>query len=211
MDRCCDAEDLGGMAARQEQRRTLVAVLLVNAALFLVELSAGIIARSTALLGDSLDMLGDALVYGFTLYVLQRSARARLRAAVVKGLIMAAFGLFVLGEAAAKSLGSVVPDPATMGLISLVALAGNTFCFWLLYRHRASGLNMRSAWLCSRNDLVANTSVIGAAGLVALTGTAWPDIAVGAAIAGLFLWTALGVLREAYRGLTASAAMHEGA
>lgn len=192
------------MAMRQDQRRVLVGVLLVNATLFLVELSAGLLARSTALLGDSLDMLGDSLVYGFSLYVLKRSERARIYAATLKGAIMVAFGLLVLGEAAAKAFGGVVPDPMTMGIISLVALAGNLFCFWLLYRHRGTDLNMRSAWLCSRNDLVANVSVIVAAGLVAVTGSGWPDVAVGTAIAALFLLTAIGVLRDARRSLLTS-------
>lgn len=185
------------MAARQDQRRVLVGVLLVNAGLFVVELSAGLLARSTALLGDSLDMLGDALVYGFSLYVLKRSDRARAYGAILKGAIMVGFGLFVLGEAASKLLGGAAPNPATMGIVSLVALAGNLLCFWLLYRHRGADINMRSAWLCSRNDLVANISVMVAAGVVALTGSKWPDIAVGTAIATLFLWTAVGVLRDA--------------
>ena len=189
------------MATRQDQRRVLVGVLLVNATLFVVELSAGLFARSTALLGDSLDMLGDSLVYGFSLYVLKRSDRARIYAAILKGAIMVGFGLLVLAEAAAKLLGDAVPNPATMGIVSFLALLGNCFCFWLLYRHRGTDINMRSAWLCSRNDLVANISVMVAAGLVAMTGSGWPDIAVGAAIATLFLWTAIGVLRNAWREL----------
>lgn len=201
MDRCCDADAVRTMATRQDQRRVLVAVLLVNAALFLVELSAGWITRSTALLGDSLDMLGDALVYGFSLYVLTRSRRARTYAAMLKGAVMVGFGLLVLGEAASKLLSAAAPDPTTMGVVSLMALVGNGFCFWLLYRHRATDINMRSAWLCSRNDLIANMSVMAAALMVAVTGSRWPDIAVGTAIAGLFLWTAAGVLRDARRQL----------
>jgi cation diffusion facilitator family transporter len=201
MDSCCDSDAVRVMATRQDQRRVLVAVLLVNAALFLVELSAGLITRSTALLGDSLDMLGDSLVYGFSLYVLKRSDRARTYAALLKGAIMVGFGLLVLGEAASKLLSAAVPSPATMGIVSLMALAGNGFCFWLLYRHRATDINMRSAWLCSRNDLIANVSVMVAALLVAVTGSGWPDIAVGTAIAALFLWTAVGVLRDARRQL----------
>jgi cation diffusion facilitator family transporter len=189
------------MATRRDQRRVLVGVLLVNATLFVVELSAGLFARSTALLGDSLDMLGDSLVYGFSLYVLKRSDQARIYAAMLKGAIMVGFGLLVLAEAAAKLLGDGVPDPATMGIVSFLALLGNCFCFWLLYRHRGTDINMRSAWLCSRNDLVANISVMVAAGLVAMTGSRWPDIAVGTAIATLFLWTAIGVLRDARREL----------
>ena len=204
MDSCCNADHVRAIAARKDRRRVLVGVLLVNATLFVVELSAGLLARSTALLGDSLDMLGDALVYGFSLYVLERSDRARAYAAILKGAIMVGFGLLVLGEAASKLFGGAAPNPATMGIISLVALAGNLLCFWLLYRHRGADINMRSAWLCSRNDLVANVSVMVTAGVVALTGSRWPDIAVGTAIATLFLWTAVGVLRDARRQLRAS-------
>ena len=185
------------MATRRDQRRVLVGVLLVNATLFVVELSAGLFARSTALLGDSLDMLGDSLVYGFSLYVLKRSDRARIYAAMLKGAIMVGFGLLVLAEAAAKLLGDAVPNPATMGIVSFLALLGNCFCFWLLYRHRGTDIST-----CGRPGRAPATISSPTSrswsppGLVAMTGSRWPDIAVGAAIATLFLWTAIGVLRN---------------
>ena len=196
MDHCCNAEELRALARRASQRKVLQAVLAVNAVLFLVELVAGIRAGSTALLGDSLDMLGDAFVYGFSLYVLERSERERTYAAMAKGIIMAAFGLFVVREAVAKMLAPSLPAASIMSGIALLALAGNGFCFWLLYRHRGDDLNMRSTWLCSRNDLFANAAVIVAALLVWLTNTIWADVLVGLAIAALFLRTAIDVLRE---------------
>ena len=109
---------------------------------------------------------------------------------------MASFGGLVIAEAVAKALHPVTPSSEAMGIVALAALAGNALCFWLLYRHRSDDLNMRSTWLCSRNDLIANLGVIGAALAVARTGRAWPDIVVGLAIAILFLQTALGVLRD---------------
>jgi len=196
MEHCCNAEDLHALTRRAGQRKVLQIVLVVNAVLFVVELVAGIRAGSTALLGDSLDMLGDAFVYGFTLFVLERSERDRTYAAFAKGVIMAVFGIYVVWEAVAKMLAPSLPAASVMSGIGLLALAGNGFCFWLLYRYRSDDLNMRSTWLCSRNDLFANASVIVAALLVTATQTIWPDVVVGLAIAALFLRTAADVLRE---------------
>jgi cation diffusion facilitator family transporter len=186
---CCDVE------AQYVRRGVLRAVLAINLGLFLVEVIAGILARSTALLGDSLDMLGDTLVYGFSLYVLDRSARWKARAAFLKGVIMLAFGFAVLAEVIHKLLIPTIPTAQLMGVVGVLALAGNAGCFWLLYRYRSHDLNMRSTWLCSRNDLVANVAVIAAAGAVSLTGSHWPDVLVGGAIAALFLQTAFAVVR----------------
>jgi cation diffusion facilitator family transporter len=197
MDDCCKAEDLARVAGQRDQRRVLVVVLAVNLALFVVEMVAGFLSHSTALLADSLDMLGDSIVYGFSLYVVTRSERARALAASLKGMIMLAFGALVLAEAARRMLVPALPEAHTMGMVGLLALAGNAFCFWLLYRHRSDGLNMRSTWLCSRNDLIANLSVLGAAAVVARTGSAWPDLVVGVSIAALFAQSGWGVLREA--------------
>jgi cation diffusion facilitator family transporter len=196
MDECCDAKNLEAFARRAEQRTVLKIVLAINATLFVAELMAGIFAGSTALLGDSLDMLGDAMVYGFSLYVLERSERLRTQAALLKGAIMAAFGAIVVWQAVTKMIHPALPAVGVMGLVGLAALAGNGVCFWLLYRHRTDDLNMRSTWLCSRNDLIANTAVIGAAIAVEATGTAWPDVLVGLAIAALFLSSAFAVLRD---------------
>lgn len=196
MDECCEAkvEELGTLRARQG--RVLVIVLLINAIMFVVEFAAGLAAESTALLGDSLDMLGDSLVYGFTLYVLDRTRAWRAGAALLKGVIMLAFGVGVLVEAAGRASTGVLPAAPTMAGIGALALAANSACFFLLWRHRADDLNLRSTWLCSRNDLIANASVLVAAAAVARFASPWPDLLVGVAIAALFLRTALTVLRQ---------------
>ena len=191
MDSCC------AVSVRQHQRHVLQLVLAINAAMFCVEFGAGLFARSTALLGDSLDMLGDTLVYGISLYVLTKSSRWRARSAFIKGLVMLVFGVGVLVDAAVKLQGGVVPVVPTMVGVGVLALTANTACFALLWRHRGADVNFRSTWLCSRNDLVANIAVIVAALFVARLHSVWPDVLVGVAIAGLFLWTARGVLRDA--------------
>ena len=192
MDSCCAATTV-----RQQQRHVLQLVLAINATMFFVEFGAGLFARSTALLGDSLDMLGDTLVYGFSLYVLSKDSRWRAGSALIKGLLMLAFGLGVLVDAAMKLQAGVIPIVSAMVGIGALALAANTVCFALLWRHRASDINLRSTWLCSRNDLVANSAVIMAAVLVARFQSVWPDVLVGVGIAGLFLWTAFSVLHDA--------------
>ncbi|MBW2312613.1 MAG: cation transporter [Deltaproteobacteria bacterium] len=196
MDECCDAKGREVAALRLRQGRTLVVVLAINLVMFCVEFGGGLVAGSTALLADSLDMFGDSLVYGFSLFVLHRSLVWRARAALVKGGIMAAFGVGVLLEAAFSLRSDVPPVVPTMAAIALLALFANTLCFALLWRHRADDINLRSTWLCSRNDLIANGAVLVAAFLVALSGSFWPDVIVGAGIAWLFLRTAFSVIRE---------------
>jgi cation diffusion facilitator family transporter len=187
---CCDVD------AQRVRRGVLWAVLGINLGLFVVEIVAGVLARSTALLGDSLDMLGDTLVYGVSLYALARAAAWKARAAFLKGFIMLAFGVGVLLEAVHKAAVPAEPVAAAMGGVGVLALSGNGVCFWLLYRHRRDDLNMRSTWLCSRNDLFANAAVLVAAAGVALTESHWPDVLVGGAIAALFVRTALTVVRS---------------
>ena len=170
MDECCEVREIP-----REQRRVLYIVLWINAAMFLAESIAGLTANSTALLADSVDMLGDAIVYGFSLYVIQRGIVWQARAALLKGIIMAAFGVGVL------------------------ALAANLFCLILLWRRRGDDVNMRSAWICSRNDVVGNVGVLVAALAVGLTGSPWPDILIGLAVAGMFGRSAMQVIREAGR------------
>jgi Co/Zn/Cd efflux system component len=199
MDSCCQnkASELAQLRARQG--RVLQIVLLINAAMFLIEFVSGWLARSTALLGDSLDMFGDASVYALTLYTLHRSARARAGANVAKGVFMLVFGVIVVIEALRKAWLGVVPEVELMGAIGVLALAANAICFALIYRHRSDDLNMRSSWLCSRNDLIANASVLVAAGLVFVSGSFWPDVVVGIAIAALFLHSAWQVLTEGWQ------------
>jgi len=196
MDDCCQAKVGELTSLGNQHRNVLVSVLVINAVLFIVEAAAGLLANSTALVADSLDMLGDSLVYGFSLYVLGRSAEWKARAALLKGAIMAVFGAGVLIEAIHKTISGTVPAADTMGLIGTLVLLGNGICFFLLFRHRSDDLNMRSTWLCSRNDIIANVSVLIAAVLVKTLDISWPDILVGAAIAALFLRSALSVLRD---------------
>ena len=201
MDACCEHKTEEINSLRREHRKVLVLVLVINAVLFMVESVAGLLAHSTALLADSLDMLGDSLVYGFSLYVLWRSAEWKAMAAMVKGIVMALFGIGVLIEAVYKIAAGVTPVAETMGIIGLLVLIGNGVCFLLLFRHRSDDLNMRSTWLCSRNDIIANVAVLLAAVGVRLMNSAWPDIVVGATIAGLFLRSSFTVLSESFAEL----------
>jgi cation diffusion facilitator family transporter len=196
MDACCEQKAEEITTLRGEHRKVLLVVLVINAVLFVVEATAGMLAHSTALLADSLDMLGDSLIYGFSLYVLWRSAEWKAIAAVLKGTVMAAFGFGVLAEAVYKMTVGVVPVAETMGIIGLLVLLGNGSCFLLLFRHRSDDLNMRSTWLCSRNDILANLSVLAAAVGVKTLDSSWPDILIGAAIAALFLRSAFAVLSD---------------
>jgi cation diffusion facilitator family transporter len=198
---CCEDKGCEVTALRESHGRVLWIVLAVNATMFLIEGAAGVVAHSTSLLADALDMLGDALVYGFSLFVLMRSARWQAGAALAKGAFMLVFGLGVLGEAIYKVFDPVMPGVETMGVIGGLALGANLVCFFLLYRHRGDNLNMSSTWLCSRNDIVANIGVLLAAGGSYALASRWPDVVVGATIAGLFLASSLGVLRKSLREL----------
>lgn len=197
MDDCCVDKTCAVAQLRERQATTLRLVLIANAGMFVVELISGLLAGSVALLADSLDMLGDALVYAFSLYVVARGAVWKAWAAVAKAVLMGLFGLFVFGQVVYKLLYPQLPTYEAMGVVGALALAVNGVCFALLWRHRAEDINMRSVWLCSRNDLIANASVILAACAVWMTRSPWPDIAVGALICVVFLRSAFLVAREA--------------
>lgn len=204
MDECCVNKAGALERLRTRQAATLRFVLVANAVMFVVELVSGLLSGSVALLADSLDMLGDALVYGFSLYVVGRGAVWKARAAVAKAILMALFGTFVAGQVIYKLVYPELPTVETMGVVGALALAVNGVCFAVLWRHRAEDINMRSVWLCSRNDLIANASVLVAAIAVWLTVSPWPDIAVGALICILFLRSAFLVAREARAELRSS-------
>jgi cation diffusion facilitator family transporter len=195
-DTCCEVREVA-----QNQRRVLTIVLVVNLVMFVAEATAGLVAHSTALLADSVDMLGDAIVYGFSLYVIQRGAVWQARAAMLKGVVMAAFGAGVLAQVGWKIVAGVGPDAHVMTVVGLAALGANLACLALLWRRRDDDINMRSAWLCSRNDVIGNTGVLIAAVAVAATGSAWPDLLVGMAVAVLFLRSAIRVMGEAARAV----------
>lgn len=198
---CCRHEGYGAERLTRRQAAVLKRLLAINGAMFAVELAAGLAAGSVALLADPLDMLGDALVYGLSLLAVTRGERWKAGAALFKGVVMAGFGLFVLVKAVHGMLIPELPQVSLMGGVGLLALAANGLCLALLWRHRGDDVNMGSAWLCSRNDIVANVSVLGAAGAVHVLGSAWPDIAVGLALAALWFVSSLGVVRSASRAL----------
>jgi len=197
VDDCCQDKASELEQLRAGQSRTLWIVLIINAAMFVVELTTGYFAGSVALQADSLDMLGDALVYGFSLYVIAKSIRWRAASAILKGGVMSAFGLGVLGQTVYKLIYDGVPEAQLIGTVGALALAANLVCLYLLTRHRADDVNMRSTWLCSRNDIIANVGVLIAAALVAVSGTMWPDIIVALIITTLFLKTAFTIVSEA--------------
>lgn len=200
MDHCCSSKqgELEKLAQRKDQRRVLIIVLAINGIMFVGEFGAGIIAGSVALMADAVDMFGDAMVYGLSLYALERSDRWRNGAAVAKGVFILIFGLGVLVQVAIKIQNGVPPSSTTMLWVGALALVANLVCLALLWRFRKQDLNMSSTFECSRNDVVANCGVLVAAGGVALFNSAWPDIIVGLVIAGLFLRSAYVVLAEAW-------------
>lgn len=193
-DKACELEVL-----RQRQSSTLKIVLGINLVMFILELTSGLLADSVSLVADSLDMLGDALVYGFSLYVVTRGPRMKALAALVKGGLMAGFGVFALGQAVYRMLFPQLPVFEAIGAIGFLALAANTWCFRLLWRHRTDDINMSSVWLCSRNDIIANISVLLAALAVWLADSGWPDVLVGLVLAAVFLRSAFLVIRTALR------------
>jgi Co/Zn/Cd efflux system component len=197
MRECCEVR--ADVPARQ--RRVLQLVLVLNAVMFVVELVGGIRGHSTSLVADSVDMLGDAIVYGASLYALGRGVLWQARVALGKGLIMAAFGIGVLAEVATKLQRGLVPAAELMGSIGLLALAANALCLIVLWRHRSDDLNMHSAFVCSLNDVAGNAGVLLASVGVGLLRSAWPDIAVGLLIAGMFGASALRVIARARREL----------
>ena len=179
-------------------------MLGINAVLFLVIVVAALYGQSSALLADSLDNLGDALTYALSLYVVSRGAAAKARVALFKGVLILLAAVLVAGHVVYRLLVPTVPIFELMGIFSLVGLAGNSACLYLLWRHRHEDVNMSSVWECSRNDIASNLSVFVAAGAVWLTGAGWPDLVVAAILAGFLMRSALRVIGSARRELRAA-------
>lgn len=178
-------------------RKALWIALVINAIMFLVELLAGWRSGSVSLLADAVDFAGDAANYGITLAVLSMGLAWRSRAALLKGISMAAFGLFVIGKIIWSALYGIPPEPITMGVIGILALIANGGVAWLLYTFREGDANMRSVWLCSRNDALGNIAVMLAAAGVFGTGSAWPDLIVACIMAALALSSGIAVVKLA--------------
>ncbi len=178
-------------------RRVLWIALGVNATMFIAEMVASFLAGSVSLQADALDFFGDATNYGISLLVLGMGVTARARAALFKGGTMAAFGLWVIGNATYSAVVGTVPDPFIMGPVAIVALLANVTVAVMLYRHRNGDSNRQSIWLCSRNDAIGNVAVFLAATGVFATNTGWPDIAVAVVITALNFSAALRVFARA--------------
>jgi Co/Zn/Cd efflux system component len=198
MDCCdnCNAPD--PHRGNPAYRRVLWAVLGINAAMFLVEIGAGLAAGSASLQADALDFLGDAGNYAISLFVVGMALRYRAMAALAKGGTMGLIGLWVIGAVIWHALHGTLPNAFTMGAVGVVALAANAASFGLLWAYRGGDLNMRSAWICTRNDVLGNLAVLFAAVGVFGTGTGWPDLMVAGIMAGLAVQGAAVVARQAW-------------
>jgi len=185
----------------ERQRGTLRIVLGINALMFAVIVAAAVYSGSSALLADSLDNLGDALTYGLSLYVVSRSVAAKAKVAAFKGGLILLAACAVAVQIVHKVFVPTTPIFEVMGAFSLVALAANSVCLYLLWRHRREDVNMSSVWECSRNDIAANVSVFVAAGAVWATGSGWPDIVVAVGLVLLLARSGVRVIRSAAREL----------
>lgn len=185
-------------------RKALWFALIVNAAMFFVELAAAAGSGSVSLLADSIDFFGDAANYALSLAVLGMAVAVRSKASIIKAGCMAVFGVFVLARAVGAASTGVVPEHFAMGAVALLALATNASVALMLYRHRTGDSNARSAWICSRNDAMGNVAVMLAALGVFGTGSAWPDLGVAVLMAVLAISGAASVLRQASGELRAA-------
>ena len=198
-DNCCQNKGCELSKLKKQQASVLWAVLSINLVMFVVEFWAGLRADSLSLTGDSLDMLGDSLVYATSLYVINKGNRAQASSAFLKGIVRFLLAIAVFSRAIHQLFTGATPEPTMMGTVGFIALMANLLCLFLLTRHRKDNLNMSSVWLCSRNDIIANTSVLVAAGLVFLTHSVLPDLAVGFLLTFVFAKSAGQVLSQSLR------------
>ncbi len=203
MSGCCD-NSCSIDRLRERQRGTLHVVLGINVVMFLVIVAAALYGKSTALLADSLDNLGDALTYGLSLYAVSRGAAVKAKVALFKGGLIFSAALAVAAQLVYKLFAPSVPIFEVMGTFSLIGLAANSVCLFLLWRHRFEDVNMSSVWECSRNDIASNLSVLVAAGAVWFTGSSWPDMVVALGLVWLLMRSALRVIASALGELRAA-------
>src|SRR5437764_1787388 len=196
---CCappPLDDLGTKNQNGVYRRVLFTVLAINAAMFGVEVIAGVAAGSASLQADALDFLGDAANYAISLLVVGMALRYRASAALAKGATMGLFGLWVIGTVFWHAVHGTLPSAFTMGTVGVAALLANAASFGLLWAYRQRDANMRSAWICTRNDVLGNLAVLMAALGVFGTGNGWPDVIVATIMAGLAIQGAILVIRQ---------------
>lgn len=199
---CCSAQPQSAVNDRR-WRRALWIALGVNGVMFVAEMGASFASNSLSLRADALDFLGDTANYAISLAVAGAALAWRARAALLKGATLALLGVWIIGSAVWAALHGSAPEPRTMGLVGMLALLANVGVALMLYRFRAGDANMRSVWICSRNDAIGNVAVVAAALGVFGTGTAWPDLAVAALMAMLSIWGGLQIMGQA-RGELAS-------
>ncbi|MBW9268580.1 MAG: cation transporter [Candidatus Thiodiazotropha sp. (ex. Lucinisca nassula)] len=199
MQNCCSSTQCtdGTAAAGPGFRKALWIALFVNLIMFNIEIVGGLYANSVSLLADAVDFAGDAANYALSLSVLSLGILWRARAALIKGITMGAYGLLVVGKTVWAGLYGDAPEAYTMGLIGLVALIANLSVAMMLYRFRDGDANMRSVWLCSRNDSIVNLMIILAALGVLGTETRWPDVIVAAVVSGLAISSAISIVVQA--------------
>ena len=178
-------------------RRALVAVIAINAGMFLIEATAGALGQSQALKADALDFAGDAATYGLSLAVIGASLGVRSTASLVKGASLALFATYVLATTAFRVFGGATPEAPVMGVVGAMALVANVASVLILLRWRDGDSNVRSVWLCSRNDAIGNIAVLLAGAAVFATGSRIPDLIVAAALAGLFLSSSVQIVSQA--------------
>ena len=202
---CCDHDASAAQANSPRYRKILWFALVVNLAMFAIEIAAGLRSGSVSLLADAIDFFGDAANYAVSLLVLSMALAWRARAALLKSASMLAFGVFVLGRAGWSATQGGAPEALTMGAVVLLALIANVSVAAMLYAWREGDANMRSVWLCSRNDAIGNLAVMLAALGVFGTGSAWPDLAVAAVMGSLAIWGGWSVMQQARAELKSAA------
>lgn len=196
-DTCCDIDKITKDPVRQEALRAVLWVaLLINLSMFIVEFAGGIFAQSNALLADSADMFSDAFVYGVSLWVLAENHHIKARVSLAKGVLMGILSLFVLGEAVYRILVPSLPEAGIIYTLGIIALIANIGTMLLLIRFRNEDINIKSTWLCTRNDVLGNTAVIAGGFSVLYFGSMWPDIIIGVSIALIVLWSSVGIVRD---------------
>jgi Co/Zn/Cd efflux system component len=201
---CCD-HAVDPHRGDEGYRRVLWVVLAINAVMFAVEVAAGLAAGSASLQADAVDFLGDAGNYAISLFVVGMALRYRAMAAFLKGATMGVFGLWVLGLTGWHACHGTLPHAFTMGVVGFAALLANAASFGLLWAYRGGDANMRSAWVCTRNDVLGNIAVLLAAAGVFGTGTGWPDVIVAAIMASLALQGAWLVVNQSLKELRPNA------
>jgi len=189
--------DCGSDKAEKLERKTLMALLTVNAVMFFSEITVGWLAESTGLIADSLDMLADAGVYGISLYAVGRGIRKQSKAASISGVLQIILGTGVLFEVFRRLLFGSEPESLVIIVMGIFALMANIYCLTLISRHRDSGVHMRASWIFSINDVIANLGVIISGGLVWLVGSRYPDLIVGAIISAIVIRGGFKILQEA--------------